>query len=326
MRTPAVIGYTNYYTPGTTLSVDDYVKMLGDSFLQSIEMKRDDLVGVLKNAVGLERIYIEDRKNETDIYGAMLERYFAKGNTTPGQVDVIIYTRGNSVARGNPWSMTDDYCLNVPYYLQDEFKMHRAQVFNVEQVCSGTLVGTKIALSMIGDGSAQNILLLSGNFFQEPENRLMGGLGLVSDGLAMMEISAGDSGLALIDFAGTTNGSITMVKDFRRGTIPAAIVQVGSDLIKSLLKKNNLTLKDIAMIIPQNISKSGWNFYCQLLEYPREKVFLDNFDNGGHMGDVDIIRNITEVRKRKLLSPPDYSIVYGIGTGTSWNALLVQAI
>jgi 3-oxoacyl-[acyl-carrier-protein] synthase-3 len=141
-----------------------------------------------------------------------------------------------------------------------------------------------------------------------------------------MEISASDSGLAIVDFVGTTDGGITMVKDFKKGDIPAVIVNVGAELIKSLVKKNHLTLKDIALIIPQNISASGWNFYCQMLEFPKERVFLDNFDDGGHMGDVDIIRNITEIRKRELLKPRDFAVIYGIGTGTSWDALLVQAM
>jgi 3-oxoacyl-[acyl-carrier-protein] synthase III len=141
-----------------------------------------------------------------------------------------------------------------------------------------------------------------------------------------MEISTADSGLAIMDFAGATDGNITMVKDFRTGDIPAVMVNVGADLIKSLLKKNQLTLKDIALIIPQNISVSGWNFYCQVLEFPKERVFLDNFDDGGHTGDVDIIRNIAEIRKKKLLKPRDFAVIYGIGTGTSWNALLVRAI
>ncbi|UCH96110.1 MAG: hypothetical protein JSV88_04450 [Candidatus Aminicenantes bacterium] len=326
MKTRAVVSYTDFYMPENYLSIDEYVGMLEDSFLQAIYMRRDELSSILKNSIGIHRTYIEDRKREAEIYGALLKRYFARGHTTPGEIDFIIYTRGNSLAAGNPWSMTEEKCINVPYFLQNEFKMSSAQIFNVEQVCAGTLVGAKIASSLIFDGSARKVLLLSSNFFQNPENRLMGGLGVVSDGLALMEISSGDPGLALRDFAGITDGSITMVTDFRKGNIPVTVAQVGTELIKSLVKKNNLTLKDVSMIIPQNISKSGWNFYCQLLEFPREKVFLDNFDDGGHMGDVDIIRNISGVCEKKLLASQEFAIVYGIGTGTSWNALLVQAI
>ena len=322
----AVIGYTDCCLPESSLTVDEYVKLLDDPFLQQVGMNRNDLAGVLKNSIGINEIYVEDRKNEAEIYCEMLETYFAKDDTGPEEIDLIIYTRGDSVASGNPWSMIDKECVNVPYFLQNEFGLKKAQIFNVEQVCAGTLVGAWIAFSMIKSGSVRKILLLSSNFFRDPRNRLMGGLGLVSDSIAMMEITTGDSGLEIMDFAGTTDGKITMVKDFRTGDIPAVMVNVGANLIKSLVKKNQLTLNDIAMIIPQNISKSGWNFYCQVLEFPKEKVFLDNFDVGGHMGDVDIIRNIAAVRKRKLLKPQDFAVIYGIGTGTSWNALLVRAI
>jgi 3-oxoacyl-[acyl-carrier-protein] synthase-3 len=326
METKAVINYTDYCIPEGHLSVTEYVKMLSDSFLTNIAIARDDLTDILKNSIGIRKIYVEDRQKEAEIYCTMLEKYFSKTNTPPDKIDFIIYARGDSVAHGNPWSMVDENCINVPYFLQNEFKMSKAQIFNVEQVCAGTVVGARIASSFIGDGAARKVLLFSSNFFKDPENRLMGGLGLVSDAAAMMEISVGSPGLALLDFAGVTDGSITMVKDFKRGTIPATVVNIGSELIASLVKKNNLTLKDIAMIIPQNISKSGWNFYCQVLDFPLEKVFLDNFDDGGHMGDVDIIRNLTEVGKRKLLKPQDFAVIYGIGTGTSWNAILVRAI
>jgi len=324
MRT--VIRYSDHHIPEDYLSIREYVNMLEDTFLQAIGMNRDDLAGVLENSIGIKKIYIEDRKNEAKLFGQMLEEYFAGGEVLPEEIDFIIYTRGNSLAAGNPWSMTDKECINVPYFLQREFKMSNAQVFNVEQVCTGTLVAARIAFSLIGEGSARRVLLLSGNFFRKPENRLMGGLGLVSDGLGIMEISAADSGLALIDFVGATDGSITMVKDFRKGTIPATIVNVGSDLLKTLVRKNGLTLKDISLIIPQNISGSGWNFYCQVLDFPRERVFLETFSDGGHMGDVDIVRNLTEVRRKGLLPRQGYAIVYGLGTGTSWNALLLQAL
>lgn len=326
MSVKRVIGYTDCYIPGNTLSVEEYVKMLSDSFLRDIAVDRNDLTGILKNSIGIKHIYIDDRDNEAEIFGRMLEKYFAEGHASPGEIDFIIYTRGDSLAKGDPWSMTEDACINVPYEVQKKFKMNRAQVFNVEQVCAGTLVGARIAYSFIGDGSARKVVLLSGNFFKKPESRLMGGLGLVSDGLGIMEISSGDRGLELVDFAAATDASMTMVKDFKKGTNPATIVNYGSTLIKSLVKRNNLTLKDISLIIPQNISNSGWNFYCQVLEYPKERIFLDTFNDGGHMGDVDIIRNITEAGKRKLLAPQDYAILYGIGTGTSWNALLLRAV
>lgn len=327
MRT--VIKYANYYIPDNYLSIEEYVKVLDDEVLEKIGMdtvNRDDLAKILKNTMGIQRIYMEDRKNEAQIYGKMLERYFTSESTSPGDIDFIIYTRGNSVAKGDPWSMTEDPCINIPYFLQNQFKMSNARIFNVEQDVSGTLIAAGIAFSLISSGLAGKVLLLSRNFFQSPENRLMWGISLVSDGMGLMEISVGDSGLTIVDFAGTTDGSICRVRDFSIDINREKVVRIGSHLIKRLVDKNHLTMKDISLIIPQNISKSVWNFYCQTLDFPKEKTFLDNFSEGGHMGDVDIIRNITDIGEKKLLAKQEFAIAYGIGTGTSWNALLLQAL
>jgi 3-oxoacyl-[acyl-carrier-protein] synthase III len=325
----AVISYSNYCIPDNHLSIEEFFNMLDDAILEKSgmgNMKREELAMIFKNTMGIRRIHIEDRKNEADIFAKMLESYFLNGPTTPEEIDFIIYTNWDSVVKGDPWGISEEECINVPYYLQKRFNMTHAQVFNVEQDCTGTLVGARIAYSLINEGSARKILLLSRNILPKLEYRLMGGVGLISDGLALMEISLADSGLALIDFAADTDGNMSMDKDFSQGINQAKVVKVGANLIKSLVQKNNLTMKDISIIIPQNISKSVWTFYCQLLEFPVKKVFLDNFGNAGHMGDVDIICNITDVTQRNLLPARSFAMVYGIGTGTSWNALLLQAL
>lgn len=326
MGTKQVVGYTDFYIPDNFLPIEEFIDTLDDSFFVDNGIKKNDLVNIYKHSYGIKGIYTEDRKNEADIFADMLARYFEQTHTIPEDIDFIIYTRGNSVAMGEIWSMADETCINVPYHLQRKFRMKNVQVFNVEQECSTSLMSTKLALCLMGDGAARKIILLSRNFFEDSEFRLMGGTSLVSDGLGMMEIASGDSGLAILDFVGTTDGSISRVRDFSSGINQSKVVQVGSNLIQSLVQKNNLTMKDIARIIPQNISKNVWTFYCQLLDFPKDKVFLDNVGDGAHMGDVDIIRNITDVLKKQMLAQHELAIAYAIGTGTSWNAILLQAL
>ncbi len=323
----ATIRYVNYHIPDHSISLEDYFNMLDETVLEKTNMKgiaSKELARIFEKTLGIREIHIEDKKNEVSLFGQMLEHYFASGAAAPGEIDYIIYANWNSVVKGDPWSKTDAECINVPYFLQREFGMHNTQVFNIEQDCTGSLVGAQVASALINDGSARKILLLSKNILENQEYRLMGGVGIISDGLAMMELCAADSGLALIDFAAAADGSMTMDKDFSQGINQAKVVQVGANLIKSLLQKNNLTVKDISVIIPQNISKSVWNLYCQVLDFPMQKVFLENFTIGGHMGDVDIIRNIADVCKKGLVGAGDYAVSYGIGTGTSWNALLLH--
>ena len=155
MRT--VIKYVNYYIPENYLSIEDYFGMLDDAVLEKCGMsgmKREELANIFKNTMGIQRIHIEERKNEAAIFSRMLASYFKNEPTSPDEIDFIIYTSGNSLAKGDPWSMAEEECINVPYFLQGELGMSNAQVFNVEQDCSGTLVGAQIASSLIAFNSS----------------------------------------------------------------------------------------------------------------------------------------------------------------------------
>lgn len=319
------IKYTDVYVPEDSYPVEDYVNQLDVSSINST-LTKEEIAGVLKYAMGIEKVYLGDRKNEADSFAVLMGKYFQETGTKPEDVDYIIYTRGNSVAVGDPWGLGDDLCINVPYYIQNKFEMTNAQVFSIEQECAGTMIALKLANALSASGSnTGKILILSGNYFETPEKRLMGGMIVVSDGVGMMEVSEGDSGLEIVDYISKTDGRISKVKDLSSPENTEFVVETGCEIIRRILSRNKLDLNMIAQIVPQNISKNIWNLYCRTLDFPKEKVFLENIRDGGHMGDVDIIRNLTAIRKKEILKPGDYALVYGLGTGTSWNVLLVKA-
>jgi 3-oxoacyl-[acyl-carrier-protein] synthase III len=315
----AVLGYCDYHLPETAVPVADYVAQVdrhGDA--------KPALLGTLRDTLGFTKILIADRTDEAAVFYGLMERYFETTGTKPAEIDYLIYTRGNSVASGDPWSQTDEPCINVPYRLHDKFGM-TAEIFNVEQECSSTMIAIKLADALIAQGAARKILLLSANFFETLEKRLMADMILVSDGMAVLEISADGPGLAIADRIGKTDGGISLVKDFNIDSNFEKLVHTGSTLMRMVVERNQLTLGDLALIVPQNISKVSWYFYCRNLGFPMDKVFLANCGGVGHLGDVDIIRNLADVRRAKLLPPGSAGVIYGVGTGTSWNALLVRA-
>lgn len=320
-----VITYSDYCVPKKGYSVEEFASQLD---IQSVNanLSHEEVGAILRYSMGIEKVYVEDRSMEADLFSELLKKYFSISKTSPEEIDFVIYTRGDSVSVGDPWSLTDERCVNVPYFLQTQFKMVNAQIFNVEQECAGTFIAMRIASSFIESGAAKKILVLSRNFFENAEKRLMGGMIVVSDGVGIMEISLGTEGLALVDFAGRTEGAITMVKQLSSLELSAKVVETGCEMINEMLTRNDLTIRDILVMIPQNISKNSWTFYCEKLAYPKERVFLENIKNGGHMGDVDIIRNITSVLSKKLLPSQSYALVYGLGTGTSWNTILMKKL
>ena len=316
---PAVIGYSNYCVAEKSLSIEEFVAKFEDSFIHQwsktfikVEVDREDLVDIIKST-GTQCVRVEERKNEPQLFCKLFEQYFEATKVKPEEIDCIIYAKGDPVIGD----------INVPYFLQQEFQIPRAQIFCVEQECASTLLALKLGQALINEGSAQKVIILARNIFESYEKRLMG-LFLVSDGLGLLELNAGEVGLSPLDFLSTSSGNIAKVYDF---TLKAAeVVEIGVKLIQSLLTKNNLTMKDIALIIPQNTNSSGWNIYAKHLDIAKEQIFMENFGGFGHLGDVDMIRNITDIKKKQLLSKNSYAFAYALGTGTSWDAFLFKVL
>ena len=316
----AVLTYSDYWLPPTRIPVS--------AFINEIDYpaeNKNSLSRTLSDTLGFEGVHVDDRAREAEHFSILLERYFAATRTPPDDIGYIIYTRGSSVATGDPWSKKDIPCINVPYFLHRKYGM-KAEIFNVEQECSGSLIAIKIGAALLAEQKVKKLLLLSSNYFENMDKRLMADMILVSDGLALMEISASGNGLRVIDYAAMTDGGISRVMDFNSDVNFQKMIESGCSIIRDVISRNGISLSDVALIIPQNISEATWHFYCHKLQISPNKVFLENCGGAGHLGDVDIIRNITDARRKKRLRQGDYAIIYGVGTGSSWNAILVRVI
>ncbi len=313
-----ILRYSDYLLGTQKLTVDDYVANLDAHFLEKggenssfANLTRDEVASILRSTTGIKNVCVGNRENEPIMFCEILDKYFQAEGASRDEIDCIIYTKGNSIA-GN---------VNVPYYLQNSYKMQNAQVFCIGQECCATLLAINLGRNLIKNGSARRVLILTSNFFESFERRFMG-LFLVSDGIGLLELSCGTTGLSPLDFTSATNGSFNKVQDLTSNALE--VVDIGVKVIKSLLKKNDLTISDISLIIPQNTNVSGWNVYTKKLGIEKAKIYSANFGGSGHMGDVDMIRNITDIERADLLQKDELAIAYALGTGTSWNALLLK--
>lgn len=315
----AVVTYSDYWLPPTRIAVSEFVGAIDYPAEDKLSLTR-----TLSDTLGFDGVRVDDRARAAERFSLLLERYFAATRTPPGDIGYLICTRGASVTSGDPWSKDGHACINVPYFLHRKFGL-KAEIFNVEQECSGSLIAIKIGAALLAEQGAKKLLLLSSNYFEDMDKRLMADMILVSDGLGLMEISAQGDGLQIIDHAAMTDGGISKVLDFNVEANFRTMIEAGCAIIREVTSRNGIALADVALIIPQNISEATWHFYCHTLQISPGKVFLENCGGPGHLGDVDIIRNITDARRRGRLKPGDYAIIYGVGTGSSWNAVLVRA-
>jgi hypothetical protein len=265
-----------------------------------------------------------ERRNEAGVFVDMLTKMFASGIARPSEISYIIYAHGNSVSVGDPWSLhSDEECVNVPYFLQHTMKMANAVVFNVEQECTGSFTAINIAKLLVEHGGAGKILILSSNYFKRNQTRLTGGCVFVGDGQGLMLISDGPGPLEIIDSVGKTDGRIDSINSFMDSKNQERVVDVGSSLIRELLRKHGLSFDDVRFLVPLNTTPVVWQQYAKRLGISVKKVFFENMGKGGHLGDVDLVRNLRDISSKQEV-PNGYLVVYGVATGTSWNALLLK--
>jgi len=324
------IAHLDYSVPKTRITLSD---ILSDGGLSERDLAKisQKLLGrivpkqkLIDSWESMSSMFMGDRRTEAGLFVDMLTKMFASGIARPSEISYIIYAHGNSVSVGDPWSLhSDEESVNVPYFLQQKMEMANAIVFNVEQECTGSFTAINIAKLLVEHSGAGKVLILSSNYFECTQKRLMGGSVFVGDGQGLMLISGEPGPLEIIDGVGKTDGRIDSINSFMDPKNQQRILDVGSSLIHELLRKHGLSFDDVPFVVPLNTTPVVWQYYAKRLGISVKKVFFENMGKGGHLGDVDLIRNLRDISSKQEF-PNGYLVVYGVATGTSWNALLLK--
>lgn len=301
------VGYLKTYLSEEFISLDDLIKIVNERGVGMVSLPFD-----IVEEKNIRKVYTLKREKAVPIFIELIEEYMQKKNLGIDDIDYMIYVD----------SIMDQTSLDSIYEIQRIMGLKNIKVFKIDQACGGLLIAMQIARSIIDSGNGRRILILADSFVNHDKDRFIG-LSTVSDGLGLLEVTISGEGFELCDFESITDGSINLHNFFEGGNATKIIV-TGANLIKSLLKRNGLTISDIKIIIPQNISVEEWKIYSDVLDCDINKVYLDNIDDGGHIGVVDTIRNLESIRRNRLVKEGEYLVAYGIGFGTSWNAILLK--
>ena len=101
-----------------------------------------------------------------------------------------------------------------------------------------------------------------------------------------------------------------------------ATVEIVS-LIKQILKDNDLSLEDIAYIIPHQANERIIQFAAKKLEIPVDKFYI-NIDEYGNTSAASIPIAISEMSEKNLLKKGDKLIAVGFGAGLTSGACLIK--
>jgi 3-oxoacyl-[acyl-carrier-protein] synthase III len=123
------------------------------------------------------------------------------------------------------------------------------------------------------------------------------------------------------EFDGDLAGQPELLGSFQRAS-PAALANV----ITVAAKEAGLRLADVRLILPHNVNKISWRRVCLLLDYPVEKVLLDNVASIGHGFCADAFINYQSAAERGLFRAGDSYLIAAAGAspGATFSAMVFE--
>lgn len=96
--------------------------------------------------------------------------------------------------------------------------------------------------------------------------------------------------------------------------------------IQAAVERAGLRMDAIGLIVPHNVNHVAWHQVCRTLDYPRDRVVLDNVATVGHLFCADTFVNYRTAQERGLLRPgePYVMAAAGAGLGAAFSAMAFQ--
>jgi 3-oxoacyl-[acyl-carrier-protein] synthase-3 len=255
----------------------------------------------------------------------------------PEELDLIILA-----------TITPDYLFPASAcVVQDAIGAKRAGAFDLEAACSGFIYGTSLAAGMIGSGAMKNVLVVGAeslsrmiNYTDRTSCILFGdGAGAVvyqpaADGRGVIYSNLGADGSqgdAMIIPAGGSRDPATMqsvVAGQHLATVDGRRVfrfatEKFVELIHEAMSACELTMDDVAMIVPHQVNQRIIDAALKRLEWPAEKCFV-NIENIGNTSAASIPIALDAARRSGAVSSGDTVIFVAFGAGLTWGASVVK--
>jgi 3-oxoacyl-[acyl-carrier-protein] synthase III len=257
---------------------------------------------------------VEKERAVIDVFRLLLDRCFAETGLLPEDIDHLLYCSYNQ----NMYQV-DRTC--IPYALQDSYGMHRCTTTVLFRDCASVMAAIEYAEGLMATGKARHCLILCANMVEKMPRLL--DFTVVSDsaGLALL---SWDAPLRVVDHRSSS-------RNLQNGAAKHNSMQIAEEgvrMIREILAANGLALSDVHRIVTNNTNEVIYrHVYARLLGVAPEKLLSGNTNDGGHCGNVDMIRNLKDVFDRRQPDRDGHVLLYNAG-GTdryhTWNAILLH--
>lgn len=205
--------------------------------------------------------------------------------------------------------------INIPFYIQHKYKMKNAAVISLNQQCSGTLAGMKLSSSLLENTEKKYVIIVTSCFMDNFTDRYHGDC-LIGDGAGIIVISNKDYLYKIRGSSLKSYGELSYCRQ-KKNNIKInnmKLAQIYKQAMKEAVTDGGLMIDVIDKIICQNTNYYfNSNVLLKLLRISKNIIFMENRNYGGHIGDVDIVRNLKDFTDQKK-EDSRYILLLAIGS------------
>ena len=180
---------------------------------------------------------------------------------------------------------------------------------------------------MIYSGSAETVMVVCADSYQESKGREIKLITMLSDGGGAIILKKGCERNRLLAIINQVQGSFHNFlnwekEDYKRYDIVYFLEM--TRVIHRALQSAGLTINDLNLLLPHNTNESSWTRVLTLLNLSENRFFGDNIKLHSHSGGADIIINLIDATKAGRLQPGEYALLTAAGLGACWGCVLIQ--
>lgn len=318
---------------GTGISLPD--KVVTNQDLEKIVETTDEWI-VTRTGIK-ERRMITDGQTLLQLSLPAAKQAIANAGLQPDDIDLIIFA-----------TFTPDYQVaSTASLLQDHLGCSNASAFDLQAACTGFVYGSVVASQFIATGAYQRILVIGGDVttrildFTDRNSCVLFG-----DGVGAVVFTASDNDNGAFDMLLGSIGSGSEYIRIKCGgsacrpteealrnrehylTINGKEVfkfstKIVGDIIEETLTRNNLTLDDVALIIPHQANIRILESAAKRFKCPIDKFYI-NIDRYGNTVAASIPIALHEALQEGRIKEGDLILLVGFGGGLTYGVMLMK--
>lgn len=269
----------------------------------------------------IQQIPMSEELNLTDFLSIPLEKLIHRSPDIIDRAKYVIYahTSDSTTIFGN----------SAIRELQQQFGFNQAIAFGTNlNKCVAYIKALELAkVALKGAQDDAVALIIVGEICTSPSVRLIPNTSIGSDAVAIAVVSLRAGQHALLDCQTQVDGTYAKgiwLTDQELAQYDGQYVEKVSHFINQGLKRNQLSLSDIELIIPHNVNVPSWQKVVKQLGISMGQVFIENVPKIAHSMGADNLINLQTALQFGRLKKGMKSMMVSVGLGASYGYAIWQ--